>query len=205
MITRISEIIHGWLGWCPNTHSRARNAVVPPDSVTASPPGDRSYKDRTIHWLGLFRNQILLQTIGSFGAGFFMFDGLGGWSDLNLFVIGILAGLPFSVIVGIWYWRIFDEVLRNGPVVLWTRYGKTLWTLTGLVVMVSACIWALVLFGMIPGIDLNMITAFFGGVVAVSFWGLLIVVQKWESDTDRRLHYDGMILEFERGDKNSTR
>jgi hypothetical protein len=190
----LSQTIRRYLGWCPNTHSRSLTADIRPDIETATPPKGGSYKDRAIHWLGLFRNQTMLQTIGTFCAGFFMFACLAGGSDLNLFIIGILAGLPFSVIVGIWYRRIFDEVLREGQVVLWNRYDKTLWTLTGLAVMVSACIWALVLFGVIPGIDLNMITAFFGGVVTVSFWGLLIIVQKWESCTHRRLHYNGTIL-----------
>ncbi len=95
-----------------------------PDNDTGT-PGGGSLKDRVNHWIGLFRNQILLQTIGTICAGFFMFAGLGGWSNLNLFVIGMLAGLPFSVIVELWYWRIFDEVLHDGPVVLWTRYDKT--------------------------------------------------------------------------------
>ena len=200
----LSRAIGKYLGWCPNAHSTVRMADVRPDNETAVTPGSGSLKDRTIHWLGLFRNQILLQTIGSFGAGFFMFAGLGGWSDPNLFIIGILAGLPFSVIVGLWYRRIFEVVLRCGPVVLWTRYDKTMWTLTVCAVVVSICIWALVLFGVIPGIDLNMITAFFGGVVAVSFWGLLISVQKWESDTHRRLHYNGTILGSGEDDTHST-
>jgi len=45
------------------------------------------------------------------------------------------------------------------------------------------------------------INAFFGGFVAVLFWGQLISIWTWESDTHHQLHYDGMILKSEKDDK----
>jgi hypothetical protein len=205
MITRISEVIHEWLGWCPNTHARVRNAEVRLDDEAVVPSGSGSFRDRAMHWLGLFRNQTMLLTIETFWAGFFLFAGLGGWSNLNLFIIGILAGLPFTAIAGIWYWRIFDEVLHDGPVVLWSRYDKTSGTLVVVTIVAFTCIPSLTLIGAIPGVDLAMTNAFTGGFFAVLFWGVFIGIQKWESDTHRQLHYDGMILELEKDDKHATR
>lgn len=193
----IAEVIRGWLGWCPNSYARAYNVEVRLDEELVVPSAGGSLKDRAIHWFGLFRNQMMLQAIGSFLCGFYMFAGLGGVSNLNIFIIGLLAGLPSSAIIGVWYWRIFNEVLREGPVVLWTRYDKTSGTLTVVSVAVSIAVPVLALFGVIPGVNLAMTTAFFGGLVAVLFWGVLIAVWKWESDSHRQLHYDGMILELE--------
>ncbi len=194
----ITEVIRGWLGWCPNAYARVRNTNIQLDDELVVPSPGGSLKDHAIHWIGLFRNQMMLQAIGSFCAGFYMFAGLGGMSNLNIFIIGLLAGLPFSAIIGIWYWRIFNEVLDEGPVVLWNRYDKTSGTLTVVSVAVSISLPILALSGAIPGVNLAMTTAFFGGLVAVLFWGVLIAIWKWESESHRQLHYDGMILELEK-------
>lgn len=201
----IADVIRQYLGWCPHAHARVRNANVLLADEAVIPSGSGSFTERSIHWLGLLRNQTLLFTIGAFFAGLYIFAGLGGWSDLNLFIVGMLAGLPFSAIAGIWYWRLFNEVLHDGPVVLWNRYDQISGPLTVLIIAVSTCVPALVLLGVIPGLDLNMTTAIFGGFVAVSFWGMLISIQIWESGTHRRLHYDGMILGLEKDDPPASR
>lgn len=198
MIARITNVIHRWLGWCPHVNAQIRNEKVLSYYQEVIPPGSGSYKERVFHWLGLFRNQTILQTIGTFCIGFYMFAGLGGVSHWNFFLVGILAGLPFSVVVGVLYWRIFNEILCDGPVVLWNRYDKTWGILTGVSVAASLCIWTLVFLGKIPGVSLEMTSAFFGGIIAVSFIGMLVSVWRWESDTHRQLHYDGLILELEK-------
>lgn len=198
MTTRFVSIIREWLGWCPHAHARVRNAETMLDDEAVVPLAGGSFKNQTIHWIGLFRNQTLLQIIGTFFMGLYLFAGLGGWSNLNPFIIGILAGLPFSAVVGIWYWRIFNEVLCCGPVVLWNRYDKISGTFTIVAVAVSVCVWALVLSGTIPGVDLAMTSAFFGGFIAVLFWGVFIGIWKWETDMHHRLHFDGMMLELEK-------
>lgn len=198
MTARISDVIHGWLGWCPNVEAQIRQAEIYRVEDAVVPPGSGSFQDRALHWLGLFQNQIMLQTIGTFCIGFYMFAGLGSVSYWNLFLFGILAGLPFSVVVGFLYWRIFDEILSVGPVVLWNRFDKSWWIITGVTVAATLCVWALVLLGRIPGVSLEMTSAFFGGVIAVSFIGMLISIWKWESGTHRTLHYDGQILGLEK-------
>lgn len=204
MTARISDVIHGWLGWCPNVQAPVRDKKARSFDEEVVPPGSGSFKARAFHWFGLFQNQIMLQTIGTFCIGFYMCAGLGGVSHLNLFLVGILAGLPFSAIVGFLYWRIFYEVLHDGPVVLQKHYDKTWWIITGVTVAASLCIWTLVFFGKISGVSLEMASAFFGGVIAVSFLGMLVSVWKWESETHCQLHYDGLILELEKEGETCT-
>ena len=101
-----------------------------------------------------------------------MFAGLGnGWSNLNLFILGIIAGLPVSVIVGIWYWKIFTEVLHEGPVALWRRYDKTSATIAVVTLAAVTVIPILVITGALPGVSLEMTNAVFGGFMAVYFLG----------------------------------
>src|SRR5665647_985899 len=81
MTIRVSEVIRGWLGWCPDTQMRILGQVRKPNDVTVTSSGSRSFQSNTIHWAILFRNQTILLTIGSFLTGLVMFVWLGnGWS-----------------------------------------------------------------------------------------------------------------------------
>ncbi len=175
-----------------------RNAEVLPDGRAAVPPERGVFKDRAARWFGLFRNQILLLAIGTSLAGLYLFAALGGMSRPDLFFLGILTGLPFSASAGFLYRRIFDEVVRDGPVVLLNRFDKA----SGIFMVATALI---LLYGQVcfltgptPWFDAIPTNAFFGGFIAVLFFGLLVSVWRWESHSNRRLQYDGMILNLEK-------
>jgi len=205
MTARVSEVIRGWLGWCPNAQVQIRGQAKKPNDVTVTSSGSRSFQSDAIHWAILFRNQTILLTIGSFLAGLFMFAGLGnGWSNLNLFILGIIAGLPVSMIVGIWYWQIFTEVLHEGPVALWRRYDKTSATIAVVTLAAVTVIPILVITGALPGVSLEMTNALFGGFMAVLFWGQLISIWIWESDTGLHLRYDLLMLELVKEEKHAA-
>jgi hypothetical protein len=205
MTARVSEVIRGWLGWCPDTHVQIRVQARKPNDVTDNSSGSRSFQSDTIYWAILFRNQTLLLTIGSFLTGLVMFVWLGnGWSNLNLFILGIIAGLPVSMIVGIWYWQIFTEVLHEGPVALWRRYDKTSATIAVVTLAAVTVIPILVITGALPGVSLEMTNAVFGGFMAVIFWGQLISICIWESDTGLQLHYDLLMLELVKEEKHAA-
>jgi len=197
----ITTIIRRYLGWCPNAHTRMRTVIIRPDGESIVPAARGSFKDRVAHWLGLFRNQIFLFSLVLSATGFWMFAGLGGLLYPLVFLCGILTALPVSVYVGIWYWRIFNEVLLEGPVVLWIRHNGRSGILTA-VSIAFAILPVLILFGLLPGVKMDMMITFYGGIFVVPFWGTLIAIQVWESETHKILHYDGMILEMETGRKN---
>jgi hypothetical protein len=187
-----------YLGWCPEVRARVRKAEAVLEDETVAPSGSGSFRDRAIHWLGLFRNQTVLQAIGTFCAGFYLFAGLGGVSRPDLFLSGLLAGLLVSAIIGLLYWRIFHEVLSEGPVVLLTRFD-TASAIFATLTLVGILYWQVCfLTGPVPWFDTTATNAFFGGFIATLFFGLLVSVWKWESDTHRQLQYDGMILMLEK-------
>jgi len=189
MITRISEVIHGWLGWCPNAHARVRNAEVRPGVGAVVPTAGGSFKDRAIHWLGLFRNQIILLALYFSVVGVLLSVFMGG-IDVSMFFIGIVVGSLLSVFQGIRFWKTMNEVRENGAVLLVTLYDKTTITITLIVVMVPM----VVSLGAIPGIDMTMLNSVTGGFIFILFWGVLFVVWFWESRTRRHLQSDGMML-----------
>jgi len=199
------HFVDHFLGWCPDAHMTVRNGEFRPEDEEIVPPGSGLYKDRAIHWLALFRNQIMLLTIGTISAGFYLFAGLGGISLPHLFLIGLLAGLPFSATAGFLYWRKFNEVLCDGPVVLLNRFDKAsgVFAVMAAVIILYGQIYFLT--GLIPWFDATATNAFFGGFIAISFLGLLISTWKWESDTHRQLYYDGMILELEKKEMHALR
>jgi hypothetical protein len=204
-MTSISEVIGEWLGWCPDKQRQIHTETIRLIDEATIPSARGSFKDRAIHWFGLFRNQNILSAIGTFCAGVFLFAFIGGGSYPYLFLTGFLAGLPLSAIFGIWYWRIFNKVLDNGPVKLRNRHDKILVALSTVPPVIIVCIPVLVLFGMIPGVNLKMITTLYGGMLAVTNWGILIAIQIWESRTRRQLHSDGNELSLETGDPYAVR
>lgn len=103
MALSISAFFRKYLGWCPHARAWVRKANAVPEDEEVSPSGRGSVGDRAIHGLALFRNQIVLLAIGTSFAGVYLFAGLGGVSRPDLFLLGILAGLPFSAVVGLLY------------------------------------------------------------------------------------------------------
>jgi hypothetical protein len=49
-----------------------------------------------------------------------------------------------------------------------------------------------------------MTNAVFGGFMAVLFWGQLISIWIWESDTGHQLHYDLLMLELVKEEKYAS-
>jgi len=204
-LTRFSEYIQEWMGWCPNAYAPVRNDDVRFTSEALVPSAGGSIKDRTIHWISLFRNQILLFAILMSITGFWMFAGMCSMSYPLLFIGGIFIGILVSAYIGRWYRGIFNEVLHEGPVLLWNRYDASTTTLTVIGTLAPFIVLPLVLVGAIPGVNLTMTNSITAGFIFIIFWGLVIITWRWESENHRTLQYDGMILELETGEAHAVR
>lgn len=189
----ITNIIRQYLGWCPNAHRPMRNTDIGFEEVAVTPGGSSSYKDRAIHWLGLFRNQVILLALYFSVVGVLLSVFMGG-IDVSMFFIGIVAGSLLSVFQGIRFWKTMNEVRENGAVFLVTLYDKTTITITLIVFMVPM----FVSLGAIPGIDLTRLNSISGGFIFIMFWWVLLVTRIWESQTKRHLLSDGLMLSLTR-------
>lgn len=198
-IMRFFEIIHNWMGWCPNVDKKVPAVRFRINEEGISSPIKGLTKEHVHHWFTVFKNQIILSTIGTMCTGLFLFFYMGNWLSYYPFFLGILAGLPISAVTGIWYSRIFNELLHDGPIELWNRYDTIVFSLVLVSITIALIPYTAVLGG-IPGISLPMICSFSGGFVVVLFWGLLVGIHVWETGTHQRLLYDGTILCLENKD-----
>jgi len=194
MMTKISEVIQGWLGWCPHTEAGIRIPAARHCDETASPSGSGSFMDRAAEWLGLFQNQMLVLAIWFSVAGCLLFVTLGD-ANVNMFFWGIIAGLALSLFFGYRFWRMMDEVRENGAVFLASLYDKT----TIFFTVLAFAIPVVIAFGVNPGANLMTWNAIISGYIFIVFWVQFLVVWVWEKKRRRQLQSDGLMLSLTRG------
>ena len=189
MMTRISEVIHQWLGWCPGVKGLKFTDVIQPDPEISTPPGSGKFKARALDWFGLFRNQIMVLTLYFSVVGILLSVFLGG-IDIPMFFIGIVVGSLLSVFLGIRFWKTMNDIRKYGAVFLVNLYDKPTITITLIMGMVPV----LISLGAIPGINMSMSNSMSGGFIFILFWWTLVITWIWESQTKRYLLSDGLML-----------
>lgn len=186
---RITDVIRGWLGWCPNAETRIRREANEPAEIMDTASQRSSYKGRASNWLGLFRNQMLLLAIWFSVVGYLLLMTIGK-TNAEMFFWGLLAGLFLSVFEGIRFWGTMNEVLKNGAVLLSTLYDKT----TILITLIICSIPLLLTLSASPVANLMMWNAVIAGLIFIIFWVKLLVVWIWETRMERHLQSDGLML-----------
>jgi hypothetical protein len=194
-MNRMSDVVRGWLGWCPAEYApaRARMEKIPPHGIADAPMQPGSFKTGVLDWLGLFRNQMIVLALYFSVVGVLLSVFLGGL-DLPLFFAGIVAGSLLSVFQGFRFWKTMNEVRDEGAVFLATLYDKTTITITLVVAMIPMAISV----GAIPGVNMKMLNSVSGGFIFILFWWCLCVVWLWESGAHRNLLSDGLMLSLAR-------
>jgi len=193
MTARVSEIIRGWLGWCPEGKRQNRIALTQPEGIVENSSGRPKYEARAIHWLGIFRNQLLVLALYFSVVGILLSVFLGG-RDIPMFFMGVLAGSVLAVFQAIRFWKTMNEVRDEGAVFLATLYDRTTLILTLIVAMVPTAVFL----GAVPGITMTMLHSSTGGFIFILFWWFLLVTWIWESRTNHRLLSDGLMLSLAR-------
>ena len=192
-MTRVSEVIRGWLGWCPVGKRQNRTAETLLDGVVENTSERPKNGARAITWLGIFRNQLLVLALYFSVAGVLLSVFLGG-NDILMFFIGVLAGSVLAAFQAIRFWKTMNEVRDEGAVFLATLYDKTTLALTLIVAMVPTVVFL----GVVPGITMIMLNSIMGGFIFILFWWILLVTWIWESRTNQRLLSDGLMLSLSR-------
>ena len=189
----ITEVVRRHLGWCPNSEVQMSAVAARPCDETGTPSGSGTFKDRAFHWLGLFRNQLIVLAMYFSVVGVLLSVFLGG-IDVLMFLVGIAAGSLLSAFQVIRFWKTMNEVRDEGAVFLATLYDKTTIILTLIVAMVPTAVFL----GAIPGITMMMSNSIGGGFIFILFWWILVVVWRWESRAKRHLLSDGLMLSLAR-------
>jgi len=189
----ITEVIREWMGWCPNNTAKIRTVPTVTAYEDAAPSAGGSFRARTMNWLGLFRNQMIVMALYFSVVGILLSVLLGGFS-LTMFFTGIVAGTLLSGFQGIRFWKTMNEVRDEGAVFLATLWDRTTIATAFIVAFVPVAVSA----GAIPGITMSMMNSISGGFIFILCWGLLFVVWRWESQAKRQLKSDGLMLSLAR-------
>src|SRR5512137_2898180 len=192
-MTRVSEVIQGWLGWCPEGKRQNRTAEIHLDGNVKNTSERPKNRARAITWLGIFRNQLLVLALYFSVVGVLLSAFLGG-NDILMFFIGVLAGSVLAAFQALRFWKTMNEVRDEGAVFLATLYDKTTIALTLIVAMVPTVVFL----GAAPGITMIMLNSSIGGFIFILFWWFLVVTWIWESRTNQRLLSDGLMLSLAR-------
>jgi len=192
-MTRVSEVIRGWLGWCPEGKRQNRTVKTQPYGIVENTSERPKNGARAISWLGIFRNQLLVLALYFSIVGVLLLVFLGG-INIPMFFIGVLVGSVLAVFQAIRFWKTMNEVREEGAVFLATLYDKTTLALTLIVAMVPTVVFL----GAVPGITMTMLNSIIGGFIFILFWWFLVVTWIWESRTNHRLLSDGLMLSLAR-------
>lgn len=191
MTTYFSEVIRGWLGWCPQAKTLpVRHLTIPNNDEADGAPAQRAGLPAPTGWLKRYRDRMLFWAVSNTLA-FSLFVPMFFAVDLTrlMMSIGIIAGLGFSVLSGRWFWNRFGrladgETAKPGPEV-----KAILAFIIGIFVL-SIILLPLELFSVIPSGAAMALPSFTMGFGSFIPWYVLVLILVWEQKTGYILIFD---------------
>ncbi|MGD0079597.1 MAG: DUF1673 family protein [Methanoregula sp.] len=195
MTTRVSEVIHGWLGWCPNARTPMRQLPVFHDNGAGSSRVQGAGIPAHTGWQERFRNQVLLWAV------FFTFISIPlVWifqaADLTrlMLCLGVVTGLGVFVFFGWWLWHSLG-MLKKGATI---KTGQKEYILTFLIAGAIPLGVVLLLSAMLFLISLSGALAFPAFTTGFAFipWYVFTLILLWERKTGCVLMFDKKTRSF---------
>ncbi len=189
-ISSISEVIRGWLGWCPQAQAVKRMVLIRSDEAITSPAGGGEHTACSYRWLQRFRNWILVQALlySALIAVFLPFI-INRGEYLPFLIAGLVTALlVFGLRAGM-LWKQYENIRTKGTVEETVLEKKVVPALIIAFITGAIVIGILALFGFIPGLDFLMVPAFAIGS-SILPWLMLMLVVLWEGRTGCRLYLD---------------
>jgi hypothetical protein len=188
-IMRISEIIHGWLGWCPQARGLVRQLPVlhdpPADGSRAQGAGIpaqtgsmQRYKNQVLIW-AVFFTIVSLPLVAIFLA-----------ADLTrlMLCLGTISGLGIFAFFGRWLWHSLG-MLQKGAVM---KTGPKEYILTFLIAGAIPLGAVLLISALLVPISFAGALAFPAFATGFAFfpWYVFILILMWEQKTGYTLIFD---------------
>jgi len=195
MMTRISEVIRGWLGWCPHVWDPARQLPIlnntPADAshgqgkgIPARTSPMRQYRDQLFLW-AIFFTMVSLPLIAIFIA-----------ADLTRFILGLgtITGFVVFLFFGRWLWHSLG-MLGKGVTI---KTGQKEYILTFIIAGAIPLSVVLLISAMLFLIPLAGALAFPAFATGFAFipWYVFIMVLWWEEKTGSRVMFDKETSSF---------
>ncbi|MDD5024159.1 MAG: DUF1673 family protein [Methanoregula sp.] len=190
-MTQVSEIIHGWLGWCPNARTlTVREIPVLQHETAGGIPVQGAGLSAADGWLNRYRRQMLFWAV-MYTFAFSCFVPLFLTTGLARLILslGIFGGLGFSALFGRWLWDRFGK-LANGDTV---KPGPEVNVIVAILIGISPLSVILLFLGLISSIPFEaamLLPAFTMGFGLLVPWCFLLLILLWERRTGHILIFD---------------
>ncbi|AGB01631.1 DUF1673 family protein [Methanoregula formicica] len=190
-MTRVSEVIRGWLGWCPNAQQRTFRRDSATDTTHILPAGSGGdVRTLSFGWKNRYRTRALAFALCMTVVGISLFA-ISEGDKLGLLIKGLIGASFLFALDGIRYWTLFEDVRTTGrvEVIHWSRRRpiQYLVLISSLLIIGFAI---LVFFGFVPGLGLRTLDAFLAGFTVIG-WLHLIMIIAWERQSGLQLYTDG--------------
>lgn len=176
------------MGWCPNASTiETIKSVQFDDLAVNAPDGIGGLRHWTSGWWEKYRNKILLNCFFATLLAITFFN-IGGRGKPDIFVMGIITGIVFSIIAWITEWRRFNKAAAGEykPMYL-TRRKRIMNYLAIWLIMVVMLVIGFTLAK--TGIRISGYHAFISGLILFS-WTQYFEVLYWERKNGKTLIAD---------------
>ena len=195
MTFRISEIIHGWLGWCPNVRtpmrqlpvlhdttadgSRAQGAGIPAQTVLM-----QRYRNQVLIW-AVFFTMVSLPLVAIFLA-----------ADLTrlMLCLGIITGLGIFAFFGRWLWKSLGMLQKGATIKTGQKEYILTFLIAGAIPLGAVLLFSAMLF-LIPLAGALAFPAFATGFAFIP-WYVFILILLWEQKTGYTVMFDKETYSF---------
>ncbi|WAC04881.1 MAG: DUF1673 family protein [Methanoregula sp.] len=188
-LSRFTEIIHGWLGWCPQAQVTVRQLPVLHDTVAdgykaqgagipAQTGSMQRYRNQVFIW-AVFFTMVSLPLIAVFLA-----------ADLTrlMLCLGTISGFGIFVFFGRWLWKSLG-MLQKGAII---KTGPKEYILTFLIAGAIPLGAVLLLSAILVPISFAGAPAFPAFATGFAFipWYVLLLILLWEQKTGYTVMFD---------------
>ena len=188
-MTAFIENIRKVMGWCPNASMiEARKTVLFDDLAVNAPDGIGGLRHWTSGWWGKYRNRTLLNCFFATLLAITFFN-IGGRDKPDIFIIGIIAGMIFSIITWITEWRRFNKAAAGEYIQMSVTRRKKIMNYRILVGFIMVVMLVIGFFLSKTGIRISEIYAFLSGLY-LFIWTQYLEVIYWERKNRKMLVVD---------------
>ena len=189
MTLRISEIIHEWMGWCPQVRTLPRSLTMLNDEAATSAPSQGTGMPAPIGWLNRYRNQVLLWAV-FFTMVSLPLVAIFLAADLTrlMLSLGVITGLLVFAFFGWWLWHSLGMLQKGATIKTGQKEYILTFLIAGAIPLGAVLLLSAMLF-LIPLAGALAFPAFATGFAFIP-WYVFILILLWERRTGCMVMFD---------------
>ena len=193
-MTRVDQVIRGWLGWCPDARALPQRIPVPENDALGSAPAQGAGMPAPAGWLNRYRNRVLIWAFFYTVAIIPIVPFFYGIDRISV-CFGIITGLGIFFLAVRRLWNSFNSALTRGTAKKTAMEG---YAILFMVVGFILADFALVVLASVSVIPFSLALTLPATAMGFAFipWYVLILIILWERRTGYILIFDKKALSF---------